>query len=65
MRKLDKTVSVFINEDKEYYYYETILGNVQFKLPKPNIIYSPRYNGGIIPNSIVAKHIMQALDTVD
>lgn len=58
---LDNSVSVFVSENETHYKYITVLGNVVFKVPKwPT--FSPRYNGGTIPNQIVAKYILAALD---
>lgn len=59
MRK--ETVSIYIEQDATSFIYETVLGNVRFRVPKM-IQFNPEFNGGIIPNSVVSKYILEALE---
>ena len=54
------SISVFVSEDAYKYTYTTLCG-VKFDVPKW-ILFSPRYNGGVIDNEHVRRYIDEALE---
>jgi len=57
----EKDVSIFVEENEVSYIYQTVLGNVRFSVPK-HVQYNPEFNGGQVPNSVVAKYISAVLE---